>query len=61
MKFLTEFLLFPFYVVLVLMFMLLVVLSLPLQIPFIKRKVSQYINISTKKLQKKKPQEFWNG
>lgn len=55
MEFLTEFLLFPFYVVLVLMFMLLVVLSLPLQIPFIKRKVSQYINISTKKLQKKKP------
>ncbi len=36
MQFIIEFLLFPFYVVLVLMFMVLVVLALPVKIPFFR-------------------------
>lgn len=37
MQLIIDFLLFPFYVVLVLMFMVLVVLALPVNIPFLKR------------------------
>ncbi len=55
MNFLIELLLFPFYIVLVLMFILLVVLTLPLKIPFVECHVRQYINTSTKKPRKKKP------
>ena len=54
MKFLIELLLFPFYIVLVLFFMILTVLALPLKIPFIERNVRQHINKSTDKLRKKK-------
>lgn len=55
MKFLIELLLFPFYIVLVLIFMILTVLSLSLKIPFVERHIRQYINTSTKKPRKKKP------
>lgn len=54
MKFLIELLLFPFYIVLVLFFMILTVLALPLKIPFVERHVRQHINKSTDKLRKKK-------
>ncbi len=54
MKFLIELLLFPFYIVLVLFFMILTVLALPLKIQFVERHVRQYINKSTDKLRKKK-------
>ncbi len=55
LKLLTEFLLFPIYIVLVLMFMILTVLALPLKIPVVESHVRQYINTSTKKPRKKKP------
>lgn len=54
MKFLIELLLFPFYIVLVLFFMILTVLALPLKIPFVEHDVRQYINKSTNILRNKK-------
>ncbi len=54
LKPLIELLLFPFYIVLVLFFMILTVLALPLKIQFVERHVRQHINKSTNKLRKKK-------
>ena len=49
MKFLIEFLLFPIYIVLVLMFMFLTVLALPIKIPFVKRYIHEHILTNTTK------------
>lgn len=43
MKILTEFLLFPLYVVFVLMFMLLVILALPLKISALNKMVMRFL------------------
>jgi membrane protein implicated in regulation of membrane protease activity len=61
MKFLIELLLFPFYIVLVLFFMILTVLALPLKIPFVERHVRQHINKSTNILRNKKTKNFGTG
>ena len=52
MKFLIEILLFPIYIVLVLMFMILTVLALPLKIPFVKNYIQVHILRDTTKIDK---------
>ena len=49
MQLIIDFLLFPFYVVLVLMFMVLVVLALPVKLPFLRR----YLGFSNQEQSKK--------
>lgn len=61
LKLLIEFLLFPIYTILVLMFMILTVLALPIKIRFVERYIRQYINKSTNVIRKKKPKNFGSG
>lgn len=52
MKFLIEFLLFPIYIVLFLMYMILTVLVLPIKIPFVKNYIYKHISPNTTKIDK---------
>lgn len=52
MNFLIELLLFPIYIVLVLMFIVLTVLVLPLKIPFVRNYIYKHISPNTTNIDK---------